>query len=75
MKEMFRKKIHNFLLPDASELLLDGSACRTAIERSGGRFGRIPQSTSTMVLSYITWGMKNRPVGGRSSETWSHSSN
>jgi hypothetical protein len=76
VKEMFRYKIHHFLRPDPPYLLLDGSIGRIARERSGGRIGSFSRSTSsTMVLDAhisIGWGVKNRPVGGRTSETSSH---
>jgi hypothetical protein len=32
----------------------------------------IPPLFSLLISCYITWGMNNRPVGGRSSETTSH---
>jgi hypothetical protein len=44
-------------------------------ESPGGPVRNSPLSTSFYhgsQCSYITFGMNNRPVGGRSSETWSH---
>lgn len=55
--------------PNFPHLLLDGSTGR---EGSGGRIKNFPLSVSFHHDSqrlYITWGMNNRAVGGRSSET------
>jgi hypothetical protein len=78
MKEIFRRQNTYFLLPDPPNLLLDGFAGRIAKERSGGRI-TFHLSTSFhhgSPRSYITWGMNNRPVGGRSltPSTWTWSS-
>jgi hypothetical protein len=61
-------QINHFLRPVTSALLLDHSAGKVARELwwSEQEFS-LP--ISFHACSYITWGMNNRPVGGRSSQT------
>jgi hypothetical protein len=47
-------KCSHFLRRDHPDLLLDGSACRIARERSGGRIvGTFPQSTSSNMVLHV----------------------
>jgi hypothetical protein len=57
--------------------LRPSKSCRICGGQSGTRFLRVLRSfcqhhSNGSAYSYIIWGMNSRPVGGRSSETYSH---
>jgi transcription elongation factor GreA-like protein len=70
-KDASKAKIHNFLCQVPPDLLVDGSAGRMSRECSDGQisFLLLISFHHGSLCTHITWGIKNRPVGGRSSET------
>jgi hypothetical protein len=57
--------VHSSYLPQMSVLVGLPESC-------GGRVRSYHQPAPWLTTLHITWGLKNRPFGGRGSETWSH---
>jgi hypothetical protein len=71
MKEIFNWQNFSVPLPCPPALLLDDSVGRIAKRALVDVSGVSPLILfdCDSPLSYITWGMKNRPIGGHSLET------